>query len=116
LRRFETLTFISESAATRLAERILDGSLGEVAVITPPTVAPELLERQVRHAVERPVTVRLGGVHEFGNADHTFYVEVLDPSDLDAARVASPLAQCANTLPYPGDSDVRRRWRLCASA
>ena len=36
--RFEALTAISELAATRLAERILDGSLGEVAVITPPTV------------------------------------------------------------------------------
>ena len=36
--RFEALTAISELAATRLAERILDGSLGDVAVITPPTV------------------------------------------------------------------------------
>jgi hypothetical protein len=53
----------------------------------PPTVEPEVLERQVRHAFDRPVTVRLGSVHEFGNADHTFYVEVLDTADLDAARV-----------------------------
>jgi 2'-5' RNA ligase len=52
----------------------------------PPTVEPELLERQVRHAFDRPVAVRLGGVHEFGNQDHTFYVEVLDTADLDAAR------------------------------
>jgi alpha-D-ribose 1-methylphosphonate 5-triphosphate synthase subunit PhnG len=36
--RFEALTAISEAAATRLAERVLDGSLGEVAVIAPPTV------------------------------------------------------------------------------
>jgi hypothetical protein len=52
-----------------------------------PTVEPELLERQVRHAFDRPVSVRLGSVHEFGNPDHTFYVDVLDTAGLDAARV-----------------------------
>jgi 2'-5' RNA ligase len=52
----------------------------------PPTVEPEVLERQVRHAFDRPISVRLGGVHEFGNKDHTFYVEVLETVDLDAAR------------------------------
>jgi alpha-D-ribose 1-methylphosphonate 5-triphosphate synthase subunit PhnG len=36
--RFEALTAISEADATRLAERILDGSLGNVVVITGPTV------------------------------------------------------------------------------
>ena len=51
-----------------------------------PVVEPELLERQVRHAFDRPVAVRLGSVHEFDNQDHTFYVEVLDTADLDAAR------------------------------
>ena len=51
-----------------------------------PVVEPELLEKQVRHAFDRPVAVRLGSVHEFGNKDHTFYVEVLDTADLDAAR------------------------------
>ena len=51
-----------------------------------PVVEPELLERQVRHAFDRPVAVRLGSVHEFGNADHTFYVEVLDTASLDEAR------------------------------
>ena len=51
-----------------------------------PAVEPELLERQVRHAFDRPIAVRLGSVHEFGNQDHTFYVEVLDTADLDAAR------------------------------
>ena len=51
-----------------------------------PTVEPALLERQVRHAFDRPVAVRLGSVHEFDNPDHTFYVEVLDTADLDAAR------------------------------
>ena len=51
-----------------------------------PTVEPELLEKQVRHAFDRPVAVKLGSVHEFGNKDHTFYVEVLDTADLDAAR------------------------------
>ena len=51
-----------------------------------PVVKPELLEKQVRHAFDGPVAVRLGAVHEFGNADHTFYVEVLDTEALDAAR------------------------------
>jgi hypothetical protein len=51
-----------------------------------PTVEPELLERQVQHAFDRPVAVWLGSVHEFDNLDHTFYVEVLEAADLDAAR------------------------------
>ena len=51
-----------------------------------PVVEPALLEKQVRHAFDRTVAVRLGSVHEFDNADHTFYVEVLDTADLDAAR------------------------------
>lgn len=46
----------------------------------------DLLEKQVRHAFERPVIVRLGGVREFNNADHTFYVEVQDTAALDVAR------------------------------
>jgi len=37
-RRFEALTAIPEQAAAGLAELVLDGSLGEVAIITPPTV------------------------------------------------------------------------------
>jgi hypothetical protein len=52
----------------------------------PPTVEPALLERQVRHTFDRPVSVRLGGVHEFGNRDQTLYIEVLDTADLDRAR------------------------------
>ncbi len=51
-----------------------------------PVVEPALLERQVRHAFDRPVAVRLGSVHEFGNADYTFYVEVLETAPLDEAR------------------------------
>jgi 2'-5' RNA ligase len=51
-----------------------------------PTVEPDLLERQVRHAFDRPVAVRLGSVHEFDNKDCTFYVEVLGTAGLDAAR------------------------------
>jgi hypothetical protein len=52
-----------------------------------PVVEPDLLDRQVRHAFDRPVAVRLGSVHEFGNADHTFYVSVEETAALDAARV-----------------------------
>lgn len=36
--RFEALTVIPEGAAVSLAERVLDGSLGDVDVISPPTV------------------------------------------------------------------------------
>jgi alpha-D-ribose 1-methylphosphonate 5-triphosphate synthase subunit PhnG len=38
LARFEALTSIPEPAAVGLAELVLDGVLGEVAVISPPTV------------------------------------------------------------------------------
>jgi 2'-5' RNA ligase len=44
------------------------------------------LEAQVRHAFPGPVEVRLGGVREFANEEHTFYVEVLETAALDAAR------------------------------
>ena len=46
LQRFEALTVIPEPAAIRLAERILDGSLGDVAVITPPTVGMVMARAQ----------------------------------------------------------------------
>src|SRR5262245_9151246 len=36
------------------------------------------LAAQVRHAFPAPIEVRLGAVREFDNAEHTFYVEVLD--------------------------------------
>jgi alpha-D-ribose 1-methylphosphonate 5-triphosphate synthase subunit PhnG len=38
LARFEALTVIPALAAVSLAERVLDGSLGDVDVISPPTV------------------------------------------------------------------------------
>jgi len=44
--RFEALTAIPESAAIGLAERILNGSLGDVAVITPPTVGMVMARAQ----------------------------------------------------------------------
>ena len=46
LQRFEALTSIPEPAAVGLAERILDGSLGDVAVITPPTVGMVMARAQ----------------------------------------------------------------------
>ncbi len=51
-----------------------------------PVVEPELLERQVRHAFDRPVTARLGAVRQFDNRDRTFFVEVQETEQLDAAR------------------------------
>lgn len=47
---------------------------------------PEQLERQVRHAFAGSVAVQLGAVREFDNGEHTFYVEVGDTDQLDAAR------------------------------
>src|SRR5262245_43178687 len=67
-----------------------------------PAVEPALLERQVRHAFDSPVSVRLGSVHEFGNADHTFYLEVLDTAGLDAARAR---LYDGTFLDLPGRSD-----------
>jgi 2'-5' RNA ligase len=51
-----------------------------------PDVDPDVLEQQVRHAFPAPVTVQLGGVHEFENREQTFFIEVLDTEALDAAR------------------------------
>jgi len=51
-----------------------------------PTAEHDLLERQVRHAFDRPITARLGSVHEFDNREHTLYLEVRDTAALDEAR------------------------------
>ncbi|MDQ3696121.1 MAG: 2'-5' RNA ligase family protein [Chloroflexota bacterium] len=51
-----------------------------------PEAPPELIEAQVRHAFPRPVPVRLGQVHVFANQDQTYYVDVQDTGQLDAAR------------------------------
>ena len=51
-----------------------------------PVIDAALLERQVRHAFPRPVTVRLGAVREFDNAEHTFYVSMDRNAALDDAR------------------------------
>lgn len=56
----------------------------------PPVVTDEALptlEAQVRHAFDVPISVRCGAVHEFDNADHTFYVAVTATEALDRARV-----------------------------
>lgn len=51
-----------------------------------PTVEPELLEQQVRHAFPAPIQVHLGEVHEFENREKTFFIEVGETEALDAAR------------------------------
>jgi hypothetical protein len=54
-----------------------------------PPLAPQaypLLEAQVRHAFDAPVTVHLGGVAEFDNTEHTFYLRVEETDALDRAR------------------------------
>jgi hypothetical protein len=51
-----------------------------------PAADAALLEAQVRHAFDRRISVRLGGVRQFDNPDGTYYVEVLATQELDAAR------------------------------
>ncbi len=51
-----------------------------------PDIDVAALERQVRHAFAQPVQVALGGVREFDNDDHTFYVALSDTAGLDEAR------------------------------
>lgn len=51
-----------------------------------PPLPLDMLERQVRHAFDTSVIVRLGGVRQMANRDRTFYVEVLDTAALDRAR------------------------------
>lgn len=52
----------------------------------PPIDDADALDRQIRHAFPVPVTVTLGGVHEFTNRDGTFFIEVNSSDDLNAAR------------------------------
>ncbi|MGC4105142.1 MAG: 2'-5' RNA ligase family protein [Thermomicrobiales bacterium] len=52
----------------------------------PPSEDADALDRQVRHAFPTPVTVSLGGVHEFTNRDGTFFVEVQGTDALNEAR------------------------------
>jgi 2'-5' RNA ligase len=55
----------------------------------PPVLALDeipTLEAQVRHAFDQPVQVWLGGVREFANPDHTFYVAIEQAGALDRAR------------------------------
>jgi hypothetical protein len=52
-----------------------------------PSIAPEILEKQVRHAFPEPFDVHLGQVRKGTNDQETLYVEVLDREPLDQALV-----------------------------
>ncbi|MGB3306201.1 MAG: 2'-5' RNA ligase family protein [Thermomicrobiales bacterium] len=67
-----------------------------------PDVPAEALEAQVRHAFARLVTVQLGRVRQFDNHDRTFYVEVGETGELDAARNR---LYDGTHLALPGDPD-----------
>lgn len=67
-----------------------------------PVVDPTLLERQVRYAFDDPVRVTLGSVHQFDNADGTFYIDVQRTEALDAARRT---LYDATYLELPGRTD-----------
>jgi hypothetical protein len=51
-----------------------------------PVAEPAVIEAQLRHAFCEPVVVHLGGVREFDNDQHTFYVELQQTAALDEAR------------------------------
>ena len=51
-----------------------------------PGISMADLGAQVQHAFSRPATAWLGGVREFANDQHTFYVEVSRHSAVDEAR------------------------------
>jgi hypothetical protein len=53
----------------------------------PPTVDPDRLERQVRHAFPSPVLTQLGTVKQLQNPDGTYYVEVLQTQKLEEAHL-----------------------------
>ncbi len=94
LARFEALTAIPEQAAVGLAELLLDGALGEVAVISPPTVgmvmarATDGARGEVFNLGEVLVTearVSVDGHEGWGMAlgrapDHALSVAVVDAS------------------------------------
>ena len=101
--RFEALTSISEPTAVSLAERILDGSLGDVAVITPPTVGMVMARAQdgargeVFNLGEVLVTearVSIAGCEGWGMVlgrapDHALSVAVVD-AGLEAGHADRP--------------------------
>lgn len=103
IQRFETLTQIPEGAARRLAARLLDGSLGDVLMITPPTVgmvmarATDGAKGETFNLGEVLVTearVNLAGHDGWGmvlggNPDHALAVAVLD-AGLEADHAARP--------------------------
>ncbi len=84
--RFEALTAISEADATRLAERVLDGSLRDVVVITVPTVGMVMARAQDGALGEVLVTearVSIEGREGWGMVlgrapDHALAVAVVD--------------------------------------
>src|SRR3954469_18363847 len=92
LQRFEALTAIPEDAATHLAERILDGVLGEVSVITPPTVGMMMARAQdgargelfnLGEVLVTEARVSIGGHEGWGMVlgrapDHALSVAVVD--------------------------------------
>ena len=51
-----------------------------------PVASPASIEMQLKHAFAEPVTVYLGGVREFDNDQHTFYVQVERADALNEAR------------------------------
>lgn len=129
LQRFEALTSIPEAAAIRLAERILDGSLHNVSVITPPTVGM-VMARSVDGA--RGETFNLGEVlvtearvsvdgHEgwgmvLGRAaDHAISVAVVDAGleagHADGAAIERELAELA----AEASSVVAEEWATIAA-
>src|SRR4051812_8270604 len=126
--RFEALTSIPEPAAVQLAERILDGSLGDVAVITPPTVGM-VMARAVDGA--RGEVFNLGEVlvtearvsidgHEgwgmvLGRApDHAISVAVVDAGIEAGHPERAAIEQELATLAADASAAVDQEWQRVA--
>ncbi len=111
--RFEALTTLPAPAAIGLAERLLDGTLGEVAVITAPTVgmvmarAVDGARGEVFNLGDVLVTearVSIGGIEGWGmvlgrDPDHALSVAIVDASleagHADRAAIERDLAALA---------------------
>ena len=126
--RFEALAALPEPAAIRLAERVLDGSLGEVAVIAPPTVGM-VMARAVDGALgevfnlgEVLVTearVSLAGCEGWGmvlgrRPDHALSVAVVD-AGLEAGHPAgAAIERELRELAAVAEAEAAQEWRRVA--
>ena len=126
--RFQILTQITPEAATQLAERVMDGSLGDVELITPPTVGMVMArvvdsaKGEVFNLGEVLVTearVSIGGKEGWGmvmggSADHALAVAIveagLEAGHREAERIEADIMQMDAEL----QAKVEHEWERVA--